>query len=127
MYANARSHVHVSDGYSEEFEMKVGVHQGSYSAPFSSSLCLKAYQESSFLGSPGRTFMPMLSSLNCSRNVTWKKAMEKKGLRVNAGKIMICSMGLDLLQSSGEFPCTVCHTGVSSNSIFCNGCKHWVH
>ena len=31
-------------------------------------------------------------------------------------------------QSSGEFPlCTVCHTGVGSNSIFCNGCKHWVH
>ena len=36
-------------------------------------------------------------------------------------------MGLDLLQSSGEFPCAVCRTGVGSNSIFCNGCKHWVH
>ena len=55
--------------------------------------------------------------------------MEKKGLRVNAGKtkIMICGTGLDLLQSSGEFPCAVCCTGVGSNSIFCNGCKHWVH
>ena len=42
-------------------------------------------------------------------------------------KIMICGTGLDLLQSSGEFPCAVCHTGVGSNSIFCNGCKHWVH
>ena len=36
-------------------------------------------------------------------------------------------MGLDLLQSSGEFPCAVCRTGVGSNSIFCKGCKHWVH
>ena len=55
--------------------------------------------------------------------------MEKKGLRVNAGKtkIMICGRGLDLLQSSGEFPCAICHTGVGSNSSFCNGCKHWVH
>ena len=55
--------------------------------------------------------------------------MEKKGLRVNAGKmkIMIWGMGLDLLQSSGKFPCAVCRTGVGSNSIFCNGCKHWVH
>ena len=45
-------------------------------------------------------------------------------MRVNAGKtkIMICSMGLDLLQSSGKFPCAVCCTGVGSNSIFCNGC-----
>ena len=40
---------------------------------------------------------------------------------------MICSTGVDLLQSSGVFPCAVCRTGVGSNSIFCNGCKHWVH
>ena len=29
--------------------------------------------------------------------------------------------------SSDEFPCAVCRTGVESNSIFCKGCKHWVH
>ena len=40
---------------------------------------------------------------------------------------MICGRGLDILQSSSEFPCAVCCTGVGSNSIFCNGCKHWVH
>ena len=47
--------------------------------------------------------------------------MEEKGLRVNAEKtkIMICG--------SGEFPCAVCRSGVGSNSIFCKGCKHWVH
>ena len=58
--------------------------------------------------------------------MTWKKAMEKKGLRVNEGKtkIMICGTGLDLLQSSSKFPCGVCRTGVGSNSIFCNGSKH---
>ena len=63
------------------------------------------------------------------RLLTWKGAMEEKWLRVNAGKtkIMICVTGLALLQSSGEFPCAVCHTGVGSNSIFCKGCKHWVH
>ena len=40
------------------------------------------------------------------RLLTCKEAMEKKGRRVNAQKtkIMICGMGLDLLQSSGEFP-----------------------
>ena len=27
MYANARSRVRVGEGYSEEFEVKVGVHQ----------------------------------------------------------------------------------------------------
>ena len=59
----------------------------------------------------------------------WKEAMEKKGLRVNAGKtkVMICGTGLDLLQSSGEYPTTVCHTGGGNSSIYCNGCKLWVH
>ena len=52
-----------------------------------------------------------------------------KGLRVNAGKMkfMICGTVLDLLQSSGKIPCTVCCTGVGSNSIFCIICKHRVH
>ena len=40
---------------------------------------------------------------------------------------MICGMSLGLLQSSGKFPCAVCHTGVGSNSIFSNGCNYWVH
>ena len=40
---------------------------------------------------------------------------------------MICHTGLDLLQSSGEYPCIVCCTGVGNNSIYCNGCKLWVH
>ena len=26
-----------------------------------------------------------------------------------------------------SFSCAVCRTGVGSNSIFCKGCKHWVH
>ena len=34
MYANVRSRVRFGEGYSEEFEVKVGVHQGS------STLCL---------------------------------------------------------------------------------------
>ena len=32
-------------------------------------------------------------------------------------KVMICGTGLDLLQSSGEYACTVCCTGVGNNSI----------
>ena len=33
MYANARSRVRVGEGYSEEFKVKVGVHQGSVLSP----------------------------------------------------------------------------------------------
>ena len=72
MYANVQSHVRVGEGYREEFEVKVSVHQGSVLSPLLLSLCLTLYQESSAMGSPGRTSMPMtlLSSLNHSRNVS---------------------------------------------------------
>ena len=52
----------------------------------------------------------------------------KKGLRENEGKtkVMVCCTGLYryLLQNSRKFLCTVCHTCVGNNSIYCNGCKH---
>ena len=75
-----------------------------YSAHCSSSLCLKPYHEF-------RSVVPLedlyaddlviiAESLEeCVRRLlTCKEAMEKKGLRVNAGKtkIMICGTGLDL-------------------------------
>ena len=42
MYANARSCVHVGEGYSEEFEVKVGVHQGSVLSPLFFIIVLEA-------------------------------------------------------------------------------------
>ena len=136
MYANARSHVRVGEGYSEEFEVKVGVHQGSVLSLLLFIIVLEALSREFRSGVPWEDLhaddlVIIAESLEecVTRLLTWKEAMEKKGLRVNAGKtkIMICGTGLDLLQSSGEFPCAVCRTGVGSNSIFCNGCKHWVH
>ena len=42
MYANAWSCVHVGEGYSEEFEVKVGVHQGSVLSPLLFIIVLEA-------------------------------------------------------------------------------------
>ena len=39
MYKDVRSRVRVGSGYSEEFGVKVGVHQGSVLSPLSSLLC----------------------------------------------------------------------------------------
>ena len=116
--------------------MKVGVHQGSVLSPLLFIIVLEALSRELRSGVPWEDLYDddlviIAESLEerVRRLLTWKEAMEKKGLRVNVGKtkIMICGTGLDLLQSSGEFPCAVCRTGVGSNSIFCNGCKHWVH
>ena len=119
MYANARSRVRVGEGYSEEFVVKVGVHQGSVLSPLLFIIVLEALSREFRSGVPWEDLYAddlviIAESLEeCVRRLlTWKEAMEKKGLRVNAGKtkILICGTGLDLLQSSGQFPCAVCHT-----------------
>ena len=136
MYANAQNHVHVGEGYSEEFEVKVGIHQGSVLSPLLFIIVLEALLRVFRFGVPWEDLYAddlaiITESLEeCVRRLlTWKEAMEKKGLRVNAGKtkIMIYCMGVDLLQSSGKFPCGDCCTGVGSNSVFCYACKYWVH
>ena len=136
MYANARSRVRVGQGFSKEFEVKVGVHQGSVLSPLLFIIVLEALSREFRAGVPWEDLYAddlviIADSLEeCVRRLLiWKEAMEKKGLRVNAGKtkVMICGTGLDLLQSSGEYPCAVCRTGVGNNSIYCNGCKLWVH
>ena len=128
MYSHARSRVRFGEGYSEEFEVKVGVHQGSVLSPLLFIIVLEALSCEFCCGVPwedlyAEDLVIIAESLEeCVRRLlTWKEAMEEKGLRVNAGKtkIMICGMGLDLLQSSGEFPYAVCRTGVGRNSIFC--------
>ena len=136
MYANAQSRVHVGEGHSEEFEVKVGIHHCSVLSPLLCNIVIEALSRDFLSGVPwedlyANDFVIIAESLEeCVRRLlTWKGAMEENGLTVNAGKtkIIICCMGLDLLQSSGEFPRAICCTGVGSNSIFCNGCKHWVH
>ena len=42
MYSNARSLVHVGEGYSEEFEVKVGMHPGSVLSPLFFIIVLEA-------------------------------------------------------------------------------------
>ena len=136
MYANAQSWVRVGEGFSKEFEVKVGVHQGSILSPLLFTIVLEALSREFWAGVPWEDLYAddlviIADSLEecVMRLLIWKEAMVKKGLRVNAGKtnVMICGTGLDLLQSSSEYPCAVCRTGVGNNSIYCNGCKLWVH
>ena len=131
MYANARSRIRVYEGYSEEFEVKVGVLQGSVLSPLLFIIMLEALSREFRSRVPWENLyvddlVIIAESLEecVMRLLTWKEAMEKKG---QSKCIMICDTSLDLLLSSGKFPCAVCRTGVGNNSIFCNGCKHWVH
>ena len=126
--------VRVGGGYSEEFEVKVGVHKGSALSPLLFIIVLEALSREFRSGVSWKDLcadVVIAESLEeCGRRLlTRREAIEEKGLRVNARKtkIMISGTGLDFLQSSGEDPCAVCRIGEGSNSIFCHGCKHWVH
>ena len=136
MYTNARGRVCVGKGFSQEFEVKVGVNQGSILSPLLFIIVLDALSYEFGLSvlwedlyADGLVIIADSLEECVRRLFLWKEAMERKGLRVNARKtkVMVCDTGLELLQSSGEYPCAVCHTGVGNNSIYCNGCKLWVH
>ena len=52
MYSNARSRVRVGEGYSDEFEVKVGVHQGSVLSPLLFIIVLEALSREFRCGVP---------------------------------------------------------------------------
>ena len=52
MYSNASSRVRVGEGYSEEFEVKVGVHQGSVPSPLLFIIVLEALSREFRCGVP---------------------------------------------------------------------------
>ena len=51
----------------------------------------------------------------------WKAGMESRGFHVNKKKtkFMVCSVDLDVLQKSSNYPCAVCCKGVCNNPIEC--------
>ena len=111
MYANVQSSVSVGEGYSEEFEMKVGFHQGSVLSPLLFIIVLEALSQEFRSRVPWEDYAndPVIIAESLEeyvrRCLTWKEAMEKKGLTVNAGKtkIMICGTGLDLCRVQASF------------------------
>ena len=137
MYKDVRSRVRVGDGYSEEFGVGVGVHQGSVHSPLLFIIVLEALSREFRTGCPWELLYAddlMISAESMEELLvkvqTWKTEVEKKGLRVNMGKTKIMESGinLDVLKKSGKYPCGVCQSGVGScNAIFCGGCKHWAH
>ena len=135
-YTDVRSRVRVGNGYSKEFGVAVGVHQGSVLSPLLFIIVLEALSREFRTGCPWELLYAddlMISAESMEELLvklkTWITEMEKKGLRVNMGKtkIMVSGMDLDLLKKSGKDPCGACQKGEGSNAIFCGGCLCWIH
>ena len=136
MYTNARCRVRVGDSYSDDFSVKVGVHQGSVLSPLLFIIVLEALSREFRTGCPWELLyaddLVIIAESMEELEVKleqWKKGMEAKGLRVNMAKtkVMINGPELHTLRDSGKYPCAVCRKGVRCNAIKCGQCHLWVH
>ena len=142
MYANARSRVRVNGQLSEDFNVTVGVHQGSVLSPLLFILVLEALSKN-FHSDEQCSVITLLELLYADDLVIiasseeelvkrlkgWKARLEAKGFRMSMPKtkVMVSGEGLDVLIDQGTYPCAVCRKGVGGGSIICTSCHHWVH
>jgi len=135
MYSKACTTVKLGAGESKDFDVKVGVHQGSVLSPLLFIAVMEAISRKFRHGLPFEllyaddlVIMAESEEALLERIRVWKGGLEAKGLRVNMEKtkILRCHAGA-LGEASGKWPCGVCKKGVGSNAIQCNSCTKWVH
>ena len=103
MYKDVRSRVRVGDGYSEEFGVGVGVHQGSVLSPLLFIIVLEALSREFRTGCLWELLYAddLMISAGSKEELLekvkiWKTEMEKKGLGMNIGKTKIMESGINL-------------------------------
>mgnify|MGYP003460147097 FL=1 len=125
MYEGATTAVKLNGGLTDEFSVKVGVHQGSVLSPLLFVIVLEALSRSFRKGLPMEllyaddlVLMAESEKLLVEKINKWKAGVEEKGLKVNMGKtkVMVCHESTDQMEPSGRYPCGVCKKGVGSNS-----------
>ena len=135
LYKGAETKVRVGSGLSEEFSVKVGLHQGSVLSPLLFAMVIDEVTENARKGwmkhilyaddlvLMGETMKELRENFE-----EWREAFESKGMRVNLGmtKLMVSGMEKEAFNSKID-PCGVCKTRAMSNSVLCTACGKWVH
>ena len=136
LYENSKSKVKAPAGISEEFSIRVGVHQGSALSPL---LFIVVMQEATkearreglkeLLYADDLVLMAESEEEAVEKFRTWKREMERRGLRVNMEKTKVVISGEELVvrMESGRYPCGCCGKGVGENLVWCAGCERWCH
>ena len=135
LYEGAKTRVRVGSELSEEFGVKVGVHQGSVLSPLVFAVVVDVVTESAREGLMSEMLyaddLVLISeTMEGLREKfrKWKEAFESKGLKVNLGKTKMMVSGTDgEVPTSKVDPCGVCGKRVMANSVSCTKCGKWIH
>ena len=114
IYVGVTTAVRMKGEESKEFEVKVGVHQGSVLSPLLFTIVLEALSRHFRKGLPWELFyaddLVLLAESReklMEKMSIWKEGVESKGLRVNVGKtkVMKCHVAANMQVESGKYPC----------------------
>ena len=135
LYDGAKTRVRVRSAYSEEFEVKVGVHQGSVLLPPFFVIVVDVIAENARRGVVNEllyandlVIMSETMENLKERFSNWKDALESKGLKINTRKtkVMVSGSEGELFKSKLD-PCGICGRRVMANSVLCTKHGNWVH
>ena len=135
LYEGSRKKVRVGSGLSEEFVVRVGVHQGSVISPLIFAIVVDAVTEQARKGLLNEILYAddlVLMSENLEdlreRFQKWSSALESKGMKVNIRKTkMIVSSAEGEIVRSKVNTCRICGKRVMCNAVLCTVCKKWIH
>ena len=136
LYRNPRTCIKIQEVFSGEFEVGVGVHQGSVLSPLIFIIVMDVLARElggnlpwELLYADDLMLMEFSEEGIREKLRRWKHGLEIRGLKVNMEKTKVMAMGKasNLDHKSGKWPCGVCRKGVGSNSIQCSRCLQWIH
>ena len=135
LYEGSRTKVRVGSGTLDDFEVRVGVHQGSVVSPLIFAIVVDLVTEHTREGLLNEILFAddvvlMSESLEDLRErfQRWGRALEGQGLKVNVGKTKMMVSGTEgEITSSKIDVCGVCGKMVGSSAACCTQCMKWMH